>query len=284
MGALAAILEEGRRDPEWAAPTKTCTASSSVSSWSASATPAAAHRPLAQRQQVPLDLRLYLLAAKIPVLQRAVAEVVAALADRAAHAGEALMPSYTHLRKAQPVLVAHFFSHAAALRRDYDRLAAAMHEADACPLGSGSVAGTSYAVDAAALAKRLGFTRVVANSIDASSDRDFVSAFLHAVALCMVHLSRLAEDHDLHRRGARVLRAGRRLGHGQHDAAEEEPGPARALRQDRTGHRPIDRLARHHEGAAHRQQQDLQEDKEAVFESDTRLRSRCARPTPWCRS
>ena len=72
------------------------------------------------------------------------------------------MPSYTHLRRAMPVLVAHFFlAHVSALRRDYDRLSWAAQEADAMPLGSGAVAGTNYAVDTARLASRLGFTRVV---------------------------------------------------------------------------------------------------------------------------
>ena len=94
-----------------------------------------------------------------------------------------------------PVLVAHFFlAHVAALRRDYARLDAASAEADAMPLGSGAVAGTGYPIDTARLARRLGFTHVVSNSLDASSDRDFVSTFLHACALAMVHLSRLAED------------------------------------------------------------------------------------------
>ena len=94
-----------------------------------------------------------------------------------------------------PVLVSHFFlSHAAALRRDYERFEWASREADAMPLGSGAVAGTNYPIDTAMLASRLGFSRVVANSIDASSDRDFVAAFLHACAMTMVHLSRLSED------------------------------------------------------------------------------------------
>jgi argininosuccinate lyase len=196
IGALATILEEGRRNPDWVAGPDEDVHSFVERQLVERIGDAGRrlHTGRSRNEQVSLDLRLYL-RRKIPVLQRAVAEVVAALADRAAHAGEALMPSYTHLRKAQPVLVAHFFlSHAAALRRDHARLAAAADEADACTLGSGAVAGTSYAVDTAALAKRLGFSRVVANSMDASSDRDFVSAFLHAVALCMVHLSRLAED------------------------------------------------------------------------------------------
>ena len=83
---------------------------------------------------------------------------------------------------------------AAALRRDYDRLTVAWNESDSLPLGSGAVAGTSYAIDVNALARRLGFSRVVENSLDATADRDFVSSTLHAYALVMVHLSRLAED------------------------------------------------------------------------------------------
>jgi argininosuccinate lyase len=152
------------------------------------------HTGRSRNEQVSLDLRLYL-RRRIPLLQAAVARLVAALAEQADQAGEALMPSYTHLRKAQPVLVAHFLlSHAAALRRDHARLQQAADEADALTLGSGAVAGTSYPVDTAHLARALGFSRIVLNSIDASSDRDFVAAFLYAVSMTMVHLCRLAED------------------------------------------------------------------------------------------
>jgi argininosuccinate lyase len=152
------------------------------------------HTGRSRNEQVSLDLRLYL-RRRIPLLQEQLTGVVSALATQATSAGGALMPSYTHLRRAMPVLVSHFFlAHAAALRRDYDRLAWAAGEADAMPLGSGAVAGTNYAIDTTMLANRLGFSRVVANSIDASSDRDFVAAFLHASALAMVHLSRLCED------------------------------------------------------------------------------------------
>jgi argininosuccinate lyase len=105
------------------------------------------------------------------------------------------MPSYTHLRRAMPVLVSHFLlSHAAALRRDHARLEAAREEANALPLGSGAIAGTGYAIDTKFLADTLGFSRVVTNSMDSSSDRDFAATFLHAVSLSMVHLSRVAED------------------------------------------------------------------------------------------
>jgi len=152
------------------------------------------HTGRSRNEQVSVDLRLYL-RRRIPILQGGVARVVGALARQARSAGDALMPSFTHFRPAQPVLVAHFLmAHAAPLRRDHQRLAAARGEADALPLGSGAIAGTSYAVDVEALARDLGFSRIVPNSIDASSDRDFALSFLYACALTMVHLSRLAED------------------------------------------------------------------------------------------
>jgi argininosuccinate lyase len=152
------------------------------------------HTGRSRNEQVSLDLRLYL-RRRIPDLQAAVARLIAACLDQAESAGTALMPSYTHLRRAQPVLVAHYFlAHVAAMRRDHQRLVIAADEADALTLGSGAIAGTSYPVDTALLAKKLGFSRVVRNSIDASSDRDFVASFLYAAALTMVHLSRLAED------------------------------------------------------------------------------------------
>jgi argininosuccinate lyase len=152
------------------------------------------HTGRSRNEQVSVDLRLYL-RRRIAALQHGIVHLVAALADQASAAGDAVIPAYTHLRRAQPVLVAHFLlAHAAAFRRDHGRLGTAAAEADALPLGSGAIAGTNYAIDTRALAARLGFSRVVANSLDASSDRDFVSSFLHATALTMVHLSRLAED------------------------------------------------------------------------------------------
>jgi argininosuccinate lyase len=152
------------------------------------------HTGRSRNEQVSVDLRLYL-KRRIPLIQRAIAGVVEALAEQAESAGDALMPAYTHFRPAQPVLVAHFLlSHAAPLVRDVERLAGACREADALPLGSGAIAGTAYAIDVEALARDLGFARVVDNSMDASSDRDFAATFLYASALTMVHLSRLSED------------------------------------------------------------------------------------------
>jgi argininosuccinate lyase len=152
------------------------------------------HTGRSRNEQVSVDFRLYL-RRRIPEIQRAVATLVDALAHQAATAGVATMPSYTHMRRAQPVLVAHvWLSHATALRRDVDRLETARTEADLMPLGSGAIAGTAYDIDVQFLADRLGFSRVTANSIDAAGDRDFVATFLYACSMTMVHLSRLAED------------------------------------------------------------------------------------------
>jgi argininosuccinate lyase len=152
------------------------------------------HTGRSRNEQVSLDFRLYL-RRRIPALQTALAGMVAALVEQADRAGQALMPSYTHLRRAQPVQVAHvWLSHAAAVRRDHTRLAAARRECDLMPLGSGAIAGANYDIDTAWLATRLGFSGVTSNSIDTSGDRDFVASFLYACAMAMSHLSRLAED------------------------------------------------------------------------------------------
>jgi argininosuccinate lyase len=152
------------------------------------------HTGRSRNEQVSLDLRLYL-KRRIPVIVNRLLRLIAALASRAEACGTSTMPSYTHLRKAQPILAGHFFlAHAAAFRRDVGRFERAMDEADEMPLGSGAIAGTTYAVDTAFLAQRLGFSRTVHNSLDASSDRDFVATFLYTCSMAMVHLSRLAED------------------------------------------------------------------------------------------
>ena len=103
------------------------------------------HTGRSRNEQVSVDLRLYL-RRRIPLLQQKLRATIAAFADQAEQAGDALMPSYTHMRRAMPVLVSHFLlSHAAALRRDHARLEAAREEANALPLGSGAIAGTGYA-------------------------------------------------------------------------------------------------------------------------------------------
>ena len=107
------------------------------------------HTGRSRNEQVSVDLRLYL-RRRLVAIDRLLVRVVAALVAQAEQAGDALMPAYTHLRRAQPVLAAHWFlSHAAAFRRDAERIAAVSREADALPLGSGAIAGNSYGIDVA---------------------------------------------------------------------------------------------------------------------------------------
>jgi argininosuccinate lyase len=232
------------------------------------------HTGRSRNEQVSLDLRLYL-RRRIPLLRRAVAEVMRALVDQARAAGEALIPAYTHFRPAQPVLVAHFLlAHVAPLRRDFERLAGAAEEANALPLGSGAIAGTSYPIDVKALAAELGFDRVVANSIDASSDRDFAATFLYASALTMVHLSRLAEDliilcGDEHRffEFSDALSTGSSM-----MPQKKNPDPLELVR-GKTGRSLGDLLAllTTLKGIPSGYNKDLQEDKHAVFDAEDTL-------------
>src|SRR5687767_2327304 len=273
---LTAILEQGRRDPSWVSGDDEDVHSFVERQLVARIGDAGRrlHTGRSRNEQVSLDLRLYL-RRRIPLLQESLAALVGACADQAEQAGDALMPSYTHFRRAQPVLVAHFFlAHAAALRRDASRLDTAMAEADALTLGSGAIAGTSYAVDTERLARALGFSRVVLNSMDASSDRDFVASFLYAASVTMVHLSRIAED--------LIIFTGEE--HGFFELADasatgssmmpqkKNPDPLELVR-GKTG-RTIGRLTgwlATMKGLPSGYNKDLQEDKEAVFDAEATL-------------
>jgi len=276
VAALRDILEHGRRNPAWISGSDEDVHSFVERQLVDRIGDAGRrlHTGRSRNEQVSLDLRLYL-RRRIPLLQRAIARLVMTCADQAERSDAALMPSYTHLRRAQPVLVAHFFlSHASALRRDYDRLQAAADEADALPLGSGAIAGTSYAIDTDALARALGFSRVVLNSMDASSDRDFAASFLFSTALAMVHLSRMAED-------LIIFTGEEHAFFGLADASatgssmmpqKKNPDPLELVR-GKTG-RAIGRLTGllvTMKGLPSGYNKDLQEDKEAVFDAEATL-------------
>jgi argininosuccinate lyase len=233
------------------------------------------HTGRSRNEQVAVDLRLYL-RRRIPLLQQSLVRLASTLVERAEAAGSALMPSYTHLRRAQPILVAHFFlAHVAAIRRDHRRLSTVVEEIGELPLGSGAIAGTSYAIDVNALAQRLGFARVVANSVDATGERDFVASFLHACALAMVHLSRMCEDLILFTSEefafmelADAAATGSSL-----MPQKKNPDPLELVR-GKSG-RAIGRLTgwlTTMKGLPTGYSKDLQEDKEAVFESEDTLR------------
>ena len=128
-------------------------------------------------------------------LQHAVADLQAALLDLARREGDAVLPAFTHLQRAQPVPLAHHLAaHGWALQRDVQRLGAAQAAADVSPLGAGALAGSSLPLDPAGVAAELGMQGSFANSLDAVADRDFAADLLYACALCLVHCSRMGEE------------------------------------------------------------------------------------------
>lgn len=151
------------------------------------------HTGRSRNDQVATDFRLWVLEA-IPRLQAAVIGMQKALVQRAELDQGVLMPGYTHLQRAQPILLSHWWlSYFWPLQRDRERLAGLAGRTAILPLGCGALAGTAFPVDRAALAQALGFTAPSPNSLDAVSDRDFAAEFLFCAALLGVHLSRLAE-------------------------------------------------------------------------------------------
>ena len=158
--------------------------------------PAAAklHTGRSRNDQIALDERLYL-RDLVASVDEGLRRTQAALVARAAETLEAPMPGYTHLQRAQPIVVAHhLLAYVFMLQRDRERFAACARRADVLPLGSGALAGTGFAIDREALARDLGFAGVSPNSLDAVSDRDYIVEFLSAGAITGMHLSRLAAD------------------------------------------------------------------------------------------
>lgn len=152
------------------------------------------HTARSRNDQVALDMRLFVKDAageavrRIRALQGAIVELAEAHQD-------AVMPGYTHLQRAQPVLLAHhLLAYFEMLERDAARFRQARERADVMPLGSGALAGVPYPLDRELVAQELGFSRISQNSMDAVADRDFVLDYLYAAAVCMMHLSRLAEE------------------------------------------------------------------------------------------
>ena len=152
------------------------------------------HTGRSRNDQVATDLRLWL-RRTVAALDTAIVDMERALVDLAEREGEAVLPGSTHIQPAQPVLLAHhLLAYVEMLERDRGRLADGLRRANVSPLGSGALAGAGYPLDREATARELHFDGVTLNSLDAVSDRDFVVETLSALALVMVHLSRLAEE------------------------------------------------------------------------------------------
>jgi len=152
------------------------------------------HTGRSRNEQIATDLRLYV-RTQIELVIEALAAWASALVEQAKAAGESVMPSYTHLQRAEPVLAAHWLlAYVEMILRDATRLQDCAARLNYCPLGSGAVAGATLALDRTIAARELGFTAPTANSIDATSDRDFILDYLHALTVVGLHLSRFAEE------------------------------------------------------------------------------------------
>ena len=152
------------------------------------------HTGRSRNDQIALDERMYLKEAVARARDGARA-VQAALVARAGESADAPMPGYTHLQRAQPIVLGHhLLAYVFMLERDRERLAGCAARADRLPLGAAALAGTAFPIDREALARDLGFAGVTSNSLDAVSDRDYVLEYLAAAAIAGMHLSRLSAD------------------------------------------------------------------------------------------
>ncbi|MGB9613029.1 MAG: argininosuccinate lyase [Candidatus Margulisiibacteriota bacterium] len=152
------------------------------------------HSGRSRNDQVATDFRMYVKFEATEVIML-IKKLQTVLVDLAQKHLKVVMPGYTHLQRAQPILFSHhLMAYFEMLERDKERFRAASREADVMPLGSGALAGAGFKIDRESLAKELGFSKISTNSIDAVSDRDFALDFIYACALLMMHLSRLAEE------------------------------------------------------------------------------------------
>ncbi|MGH9356843.1 MAG: argininosuccinate lyase [Terriglobia bacterium] len=196
-GGLDAIRREVQKNPHWASRQR----SEDVHTWvegrlqhTLGALAGKLRTGRSRNDLVATEERLFAKDA-IDALAHAAVETLGALAGLADRHRGVVMPGYTHLQPAQPILFSHYaLAYFEMLLRDVSRLEDCRARADELPMGAGALAGTTFPVDRAALAKDLGFARVSSNSLDATSDRDFVCELLFTCSLALVHLSRLAED------------------------------------------------------------------------------------------
>jgi argininosuccinate lyase len=228
------------------------------------------HTGRSRNDQVATDLRLYAKRALTDVADR-IGGLQDVLLARAIEVGDAYLPGYTHLQRAQPVgLAHHLLAHGWALARDVDRLVDCRRRLDVSPLGAGALAGSSLPLDPAAVAEDLGFAACFENSLDAVSDRDFVAEALFALTLVGIHLSRIGEEvvlwtseefgfarlDDAYATGSSMLPQKKNP-----DIAELARGKAGRLIGDLTG------LLATLKGLPLAYNRDLQEDKEPLFDA-----------------
>ena len=232
------------------------------------------HTGRSRNDQVATDLRLFT-KRELRATARRLLELQKVLLGRAREAGDAYLPGYTHLQRAQPVLLSHhLLAHGWAFARDIDRLESARDRSDVSPLGAGALAGSSLPLNPSLTAAQLGFARAFDNSLDAVSDRDFVAESLFGLTLAGIHLSRLGEElviwssdefgfvslADAYATGSSMLPQKKNP-----DIAELARGRAGRLIGDLTG------LLATLKGLPLSYNRDLQEDKEPLFDAFDQL-------------
>ncbi|MGD9156225.1 MAG: argininosuccinate lyase, partial [Bacillota bacterium] len=152
------------------------------------------HTARSRNDQVALDTRLYL-RTEIGAIRQLLRQLFAALLKSAAVEARTIMPGYTHLQRAQPIVLGHhLLAYFEMFRRDWERLSDCLRRVNVSPLGAGALAGTGFPIDRRQVAAELKMAAVAANSMDAVADRDFVAEFIFAGSLIMMHLSRFCEE------------------------------------------------------------------------------------------
>ena len=228
------------------------------------------HTGRSRNDQVATDFRLWAMRA-VASMSAAVRSLQAAIIGLAEEHIETVMPGYTHLQPAQPITAAHWLmSFFWMLERDVDRFRGARARMAVCPLGSGALGGNPFPVDRQRIAADLGFDRPSENSLDAVSDRDFVADLLYALSLCAIHLSRLAEDILLYSNPAfGFITLDDRYSTGSSLMPQKRNADPMELMRGKTG-RLIGNLTGFLttlKGLPSGYNKDLQEDKEALFDS-----------------
>ena len=232
------------------------------------------HTGRSRNEQVATDFRLWV-RQEIRADQTRLLDLMQALVEFARREPAAILPGYTHLRRAQPVLWSHYLlAYFEMFARDWERFAQAYQRTDVLPLGSGALAGSGLPFDREAIAKDLGFSRISANSLDVVSDRDFALDFLYAASVAMLHLSRLAEDWILYSAEEfGFLELGDEVTSGSSLMPQKKNPDAFELVRGKTGRvcGHLQGLMMTIKGLPLAYNRDLQEDKEPVFDAAHQL-------------
>ncbi|WP_373100919.1 MULTISPECIES: argininosuccinate lyase [Pasteurellaceae] len=228
------------------------------------------HTGRSRNDQVALDIKMWC-KQRVTELQHSLRALQRKLVETAERNQQAVMPGYTHLQRAQPITFAHWcMAYVEMLDRDYSRLTDAYQRMNTCPLGSGALAGTAYAIDREQLANVLGFAAATRNSLDSVSDRDHIIELLSAAALSMVHLSRFAEDMIIFNSGeADFVELSDRVTSGSSLMPQKKNPDACELIRGKTGRvaGALSAMLMTLKGLPLAYNKDMQEDKEGIFDA-----------------